>query len=52
MVEPLIFQTYAILWNRIYSLKYAGSTTLGSENIGISKSEFVAKTQFLSLDFV
>ena len=47
-LQPLIFQTYVISWNRIYSLKYLRYTTLGSEDIGISKSEFVAKTQFLS----
>ena len=30
------------------SLKYQRFTTLGSKDIGIRKSEFVAKTQFLS----
>ena len=29
-------------------MKYLRSTTLGCEDIGITKSEFVAKTQFLS----
>ena len=29
------------------SLKYQRDTTLGSKDIGIRKSEFVAKTQFL-----
>ena len=32
------------------SLKYIGSKTLGSKDIGIGKSEFVAKTQFLMHD--
>ena len=31
----------------IHSLKYQGSTTLGYKVIGMRKSEFVAKTQFL-----
>ena len=31
------------------SLKYQRFTTLGSNDIGIRKSEFVAKSQFLSL---
>ena len=30
------------------SLKYQRFTTLGSKDIGIRKSEFVAKSQFLS----
>ena len=33
--------------NIIHSLKYLRSTTLGCKYIGIRKSEFVAKTQFL-----
>jgi len=45
----LIFQTWIILSNRIHSLKYLRSTTLGCKDIGIRKSEFVAKTQFLWL---
>ena len=44
--KPLIFQTFVIFWNKIYSLKYLRSTTLGSGDIGISKSEFFAKTRF------
>ena len=32
----------------IDSLKYLGSPTLKCKDIGIKKSEFVAKTQFLS----
>ena len=42
--KPLIFQICVMLWNRIYSLKYLRSTTLESKDIGIRKSEFVAKT--------
>ena len=45
--KPLIFQTQIILSIRIHSLKYLGSATFGSKDIVISKSEFVAKTQFL-----
>ena len=49
----MIFQTYIIWFNRIHSLKYLRSATFGSKDIVIRKSEFVAKTQFLSskLDF-
>ena len=47
----MIFQTFVILWNKIYDLKYLRSTTLGFEDIGIIKSEFVAKTQLLWLIF-
>jgi len=43
----LIFQTKIILCNRIHSLKYLRSTTLGCRDIRIRKSEFVSKTQFL-----
>jgi len=32
----------------IHSLKYQGSTTLSCKVTGMRKSEFVAKTQFLS----
>ena len=46
--KPLIFQTQIILSKKIYSLKFLRSTTLGCKYIGIIKSEFVAKTQFLS----
>ena len=42
---PSIFQTKNI--NRIHRLKYLRSTTLGQKDIGIWKSEFVAKSQFL-----
>ena len=31
----------------MHTLKYLRFTTLGSKEIGIKKSEFVAKTQFL-----
>ena len=43
----MIFQTQIIWSNRIHSLKYLRSTTFGSKDIVIRKSEFVAKTQFL-----
>ena len=46
---PFIFQT-CIGWStRIHSLKYLRSAIFGFKEIGISKSEFVAKTQLLSL---
>ena len=45
--KSLIFQTYIIWSNRIHSLKYLRSTTLGYKDIGFRKAEFVAKTQFL-----
>ena len=45
--KPLIFHTCVILWNRIYSLKYLRSMTLGSKEMGFRKAEFVAKTPFL-----
>ena len=34
---------------QIHSLKYIRFRTLGCKDIGIRKSEFVAKTQFLSI---
>ena len=48
--KPLIFQTQIIRSNRIHSLKYLRSTTFSSKDIVIIKSEFVAKTQFLSFE--
>jgi len=45
--KPLIFQTYIIRSNRSHSLKCQRSKTLGSQDKGIRKSEFVTKTQFL-----
>ena len=45
--KPLIFQIQNIWSNRIHGLKYLRSTTFGSKDIVIRKSEFVAKTQFL-----
>ena len=45
--KPLIFQTYMIWSNKSHSLKCQMSTTLDCEDIGIRKSEFVTKTQFL-----
>ena len=47
--KPLIFQTQIFSSNRIQSLKYLRSTVLGYTDIRIRKSEFVAKTQFLSI---
>ena len=47
--KPLIFQTQIIWFNRIHSLKYLRSTTLGSKDIVIRKSGFVAKTQVLCI---
>ena len=45
--KPLIFQTIIIWSKRIYSLKYQRSPIYTYIEIGIRKSEFVAKTQFL-----
>ena len=45
----LIFQTKIMWCNRINSLKYLRSTTLGCRDIGFRKSEFVSKTQFLCI---
>ena len=45
--KPLIFQTQICWSNRIHCLKYLRSTTFGSKDIVIRKSEFVAKNQFL-----
>ena len=42
-----MFQTQIIWFKRIHNLKYLRSTTFGSKDIVIRKSEFVAKTQFL-----
>ena len=44
-----IGNTGNIFLAKFYSLKYAGSTTLGCKHIVIRKSELVAKTQFLYL---
>ena len=43
----MIFHTYIIWTDRSRSLKCKRSTTLGFKDIGIRKSKFVAKTQFL-----
>ena len=45
--KSLIFQTQIIWSNRINSLKYLRSTTFGSKDKVIRKSEFVAKNRFL-----
>ena len=47
MGKPLIFQTWILLSNRMHRLKYLRSLILVCQDIGIRKSEFVAKTQFL-----
>ena len=45
--KPLIFQAYIIWSNKSHSLKFQRFTTLESKDIGIRKSEFVTKSQFL-----
>ena len=45
--KPLIFQTMTFVRSNNISLKYQKFTTLGSKDIEIRKTEFVAKTQFL-----
>ena len=45
--KPLIFQTMTFDRSKNISLKYQRFTTLASKDIGIRKSEFVAKSQFL-----
>ena len=45
--RPLIFQTRNSFKSDNKSLKYLRSSTLSCKDIGIWKSEFVAKTQFL-----
>ena len=47
--KPLIFQTIIIWSKMIDSLKYLRSPTLKCKDIGIRKSEFVTKTQFLCI---
>ena len=45
--KSLIFQNISFVRSKNISLKYQRFTTLGSKDIGIWKSEFVAKSQFL-----
>ena len=45
--KPLKFQTMTFVRSNNISLKYQRFTTLGSKDIGIRKSEFVAKSQFI-----
>ena len=45
--KPLRFQTLIIRSNRIHSLKYLRFMPLGCKDIGIEKSEFVARNQLL-----
>ena len=48
-VVNLWYFKFRIFWsNRIHSLKYLRSTTFGSKDIVIRKSEFVARTKFLN----
>ena len=47
--RPQIFQTMNSVRSNNISLKYQRFATLGYKDIGIIKSEFVAKTQFLCL---
>jgi len=47
--KPLKFQTMTFVRSKNIGLKYQRFTTLCSKDIGIRKSEFVAKSQFLSL---
>ena len=51
MVETLDILNLDYLINIIQSLKYLRSTTLGCKDIGIRKSEFVPKTQFLLITY-
>ena len=48
--RPQIFQTMNSVRSNNISLKYQRFTTLGSKDIGIINSEFVAKTQFQILN--
>ena len=45
--KPLKFQTMTFVRSNNISLKYQRFTTMGSKDIGIRKSEFVAKSQFI-----
>ena len=47
----MTFQTTTSVSSNNISMKYQRFTTLGSKDIGIRKSEFVAKTKFLCLNF-
>ena len=49
--KPLIFRTYIFWFNKSHSLKFQRFTTSESNDIWIRKSEFVAKSLFLS-DFI
>ena len=46
-LEKMVLCPNLMNLNRIQSLKYLRSTTFGCRDIGIRKSEFVSKTQFL-----
>ena len=47
--KPMKFQTMTFVRLKTISLKYQRFTTLVSKEIGIRKSEFVAKSQFLCI---
>ena len=47
--RPSIFQTMNSVRSNNISLKYQSFTALGFKDIGVIKSEFVAKTQFLCI---
>ena len=49
--RPLIFQTMNAVRSYNISLKYQRSTSSGCKDIGITKIEFVTKTQFLCRTF-
>ena len=49
--RSLIFQTMNAIRSNNVSLKYQRLTPLGCKDIGFTKTEFVAKTQFLSFLF-
>ena len=49
-LKPLKFQTMTFVRSKNISLKSHRFTKLGSKDIGIRKSEFVAKCQFLYRD--
>ena len=53
-LTPISFEPYVVnLWsNRSHSLKCQMSITLDCKDIGIRKSEFVTKTQFLWHSFI
>ncbi len=49
LVKPLTFQTMTSVKSYNISLKYQRFTTLGSKDIGMRKTEFVARIQWIQL---